>query len=79
MDRELGYLSNLSMDRNKSLSLLLGGAKVSSKLAMIRYFLDKAQHILIGGGMSYTFLKAKGLNIGKSLVEDDMIDFDDFG
>ena len=74
MNRELQYLSNLPLDEDKTISLLLGGSKVSSKLAMIRYFLDKANYILIGGAMSYTFLKAKGLNVGKSLVEDNMID-----
>ena len=71
MDKELKYLSKINL--NKDLVILLGGAKVSTKLGMIKYFLNKAGHILIGGAMSFTFLKACGYNIGKSLVEEDML------
>ena len=73
MDQELEYLSNIDLNNN-SLLLLLGGAKVSTKLGMIKYFLNRANCILIGGAMSFTFLKALGYNIGKSLVEEGMID-----
>ena len=71
MDKELKYLSKINL--NKDLVILLGGAKVSTKLGMIKYFLNKAGYILIGGAMSFTFLKACGYNIGKSLVEEDML------
>jgi len=74
MDRELKYLSKINLDDKSGLVLLLGGAKVSSKLTMIRYFINKADYILLGGAMSFTFLKAKGYNVGNSLVEKDMIE-----
>ena len=68
LDLELRYLSNLNLKSNQNLSIVLGGAKVSSKLGIIKYFLDKVDSILIGGGMSYTFLKSKGIEIGKCNV-----------
>jgi phosphoglycerate kinase len=52
---------------------IIGGAKVSSKIAVLESLLGKVNHLLIGGGMAYTFLKARGIGVGKSLVEDDMI------
>jgi phosphoglycerate kinase len=55
--------------------LILGGAKVSDKIAVVGNLLDKASTILIGGGMAYTFLKAQGYPIGKSLCEDNRLDF----
>ena len=73
MDKELEYLSNIDLSNN-NLALLLGGAKVSTKLGMIKYFLNRANYILIGGGMSFTFLRALGYNVGKSLVEENMVD-----
>ena len=54
--------------------VVLGGAKPSDKLAVIANLLDKADRILIGGGMSYTFLKAQGHEVGKSLLEADRLD-----
>jgi phosphoglycerate kinase len=56
-------------------ALILGGAKVSDKIAVVGNLLDKATVILIGGGMAYTFLKAQGYAIGKSLCEEDKLDF----
>jgi phosphoglycerate kinase len=53
---------------------VIGGAKVSDKIGVIEALLPKVDHLLIGGGMSYTFLKAQGFSIGKSLVEDDKLD-----
>jgi len=73
MDRELQYLSKINLDNTANLVLLLGGAKISTKLAMIRYFINKANYILVGGAMSFTFLKASGYKVGKSLIEEDMI------
>jgi phosphoglycerate kinase len=49
----------------------LGGAKVSSKITVIENILDKVDHLIIGGGMAFTFVKAKGGNVGDSLVEED--------
>jgi len=74
MDRELQYLSKINLDNTSNLVLLLGGAKISTKLAMIRYFINKANYILVGGAMSFTFLKASGYKVGKSLIEEDMIE-----
>ena len=73
MDKELEYLSKINLANTSNLVLLLGGAKISTKLAMIRYFINKADYILVGGAMSFTFLKASGYKVGKSLIEEDMI------
>lgn len=56
-------------------TVILGGSKVSDKIGVIENLIDKADHILIGGGMAYTFLKAKGEEIGKSLLEEDRIEY----
>ena len=53
---------------------IIGGAKVSDKIAVVDNLLNKADKVLIGGGMAYTFLKAQGYNVGKSLVEEDKIE-----
>jgi len=71
MEKELNYLTKLKLENN-NITLLLGGSKVSTKLSMIKFFLDKADNILVGGGMAFTFLKALGYNIGNSLYEDSM-------
>jgi len=70
LEKEIGLLTETSNINN---CLLLGGAKISTKLGMIKYFLDKSSLIVIGGGMAFTFLKAKGYNIGKSLLEEHML------
>ena len=59
----------------KEYSVILGGAKVSDKIEVIEELIKKCDHLIIGGAMANTFIKAKGFNIGKSLVEDDYIDF----
>ena len=74
LDLELKYLSNLNLNSDENLSIVLGGAKVSSKLGVIKYFLDKVNSIIIGGAMSYTFLRSKGIETGKSLLEESMLD-----
>ena len=74
LDSELKYLSNLELNSDRKIALLLGGAKVSSKLGIIKYFINKANYIIIGGAMSYTFLKAKGFDVGNSLVEENMLE-----
>ena len=56
-------------------TVILGGSKVSDKIGVIDNLLDKCDYLLIGGGMAYTFLKAKGIEIGKSLCEDDYLDY----
>jgi phosphoglycerate kinase len=73
LQKELDYLSPILSNPDKPFVMILGGAKVSDKIGVIRNLLPKVNALLIGGGMSYTFLKAKGLEIGRSLVEHDKI------
>ncbi|MPY63530.1 phosphoglycerate kinase [Streptomyces spongiae] len=70
---EVAVLKKLTEDVQRPYVVALGGAKVSDKLAVIDQLLGKADRILIGGGMAYTFLKAKGYEIGKSLLQEDQI------
>jgi phosphoglycerate kinase len=73
LHKELDYLSRLLSTSEKPFVTILGGAKVSDKIGVIRNLLPKVNTVLIGGGMAYTFLKAKGIEIGKSLVEADKV------
>ncbi|MFI7400085.1 phosphoglycerate kinase [Streptomyces sp. NPDC049541] len=70
---EVAVLKKLTEDVQRPYVVALGGAKVSDKLAVIDQLLGKADRLLIGGGMAYTFLKAKGYEIGKSLLQEDQI------
>ncbi len=74
MEREVSALTKVLENPAKPVVLILGGAKVSDKIDVIKSFLSRAQSILIGGGMANTFLLAKGLEIGKSLAEPDVVD-----
>ncbi|HZD51061.1 MAG TPA: phosphoglycerate kinase [Silvibacterium sp.] len=74
MERELTYLSKALDEPAKPFVAILGGAKVSDKIEVIDNLLSMVDSILIGGGMAYTFLKAKGQDVGKSLLEADKID-----
>ncbi len=71
---EVAVLEQLTRDPARPYVVVLGGAKPSDKLAVIANLLDKADRILIGGGMSYTFLAAEGYEVGKSLLEADRLD-----
>jgi phosphoglycerate kinase len=70
MEKEIDYLGRILKNPEKPFVLILGGAKISDKLDLIQSFLNKVDKLLIGGGMVFTFLKAKGLNVGNSLVEE---------
>ncbi|MGW0880717.1 phosphoglycerate kinase [Streptomyces sp. NPDC002671] len=70
---EVGVLKKLTEDVKRPYVVALGGAKVSDKLAVIDQLLGKADRLLIGGGMAYTFLKAKGYEVGISLLQEDQI------
>lgn len=70
---EVGVLKKLTADVKRPYVVVLGGAKVSDKLAVIDELLGKADRILIGGGMAYTFLKAKGYEVGISLLQEDQL------
>lgn len=74
MQKELDYLSPLINNPEQPFVTILGGAKVSDKIGVIRNLLPKVSALLIGGGMAYTFLKTRGVEIGKSLVEQDKLD-----
>jgi 3-phosphoglycerate kinase len=74
MEKEVGYLEPIVTNPAKPLVAIIGGAKVSSKIAVLESLLKTASALVIGGGMAYTFFKAEGRKIGKSLVEDDQLD-----
>ena len=73
--KELDNLYPAINNPKRPLTVIIGGAKVSDKITVLENLVNKADHILIGGGMAYTFLKAKGYNIGKSLLDEEKIDF----
>ena len=70
---EVGVLKKLTEDVKRPYAVVLGGAKVSDKLGVIDHLLTKADRILIGGGMAYTFLKAQGHDVGGSLLQEDQV------
>ncbi|MEV4617245.1 phosphoglycerate kinase [Asanoa sp. NPDC049573] len=72
--REVEVLDRLTTDPERPYVVVLGGAKVSDKLAVIEALLPKVDRLLVGGGMCFTFLRAQGHGIGKSLLEDEMVD-----
>ncbi len=73
--KELKYLGNAVEEPVRPFVCILGGAKVDSKLPVIENLLTKADTLIIGGGMAYTFLAAKGLGVGKSLIDETKIDY----
>src|ERR1700692_2867172 len=74
MERELNYLGKAITNPERPFVAILGGAKVSDKIEVVENLMKIADSMLIGGGMAYTFFKAQGLPIGKSLVENDKLD-----
>ncbi|MDD6845387.1 MAG: phosphoglycerate kinase [Clostridia bacterium] len=75
MQKEIDFLGNAVNNPVRPFVAILGGSKVSSKISVINNLLDKVDTLIIGGGMSYTFQKALGGKVGKSLVEDDYLDY----
>ncbi|MCT1926319.1 phosphoglycerate kinase [Staphylococcus pasteuri] len=75
MEKEIKFIGGVVNDPHKPVVAILGGAKVSDKIGVIKNLLNIADKILIGGGMAYTFLKAQDKEIGLSLLEEDKIDF----
>ena len=75
IQKELKFLGDAVENPQRPFVAILGGAKVSDKIAVINNLLDKVNTIIIGGGMAYTFLKAQGYEIGTSLVEEDRLDY----
>jgi 3-phosphoglycerate kinase len=74
MEKEVNYLEPIVTSPKKPLAAVIGGAKVSSKIAVLESLLKNSSALIIGGGMAFTFLKTQGHKIGKSLVEDDQLD-----
>ncbi len=74
MEKEIAYIGGIVEAPERPFVAILGGAKVSDKIAVIESLIEKADKILIGGGMMYTFLKAQGKAVGKSLLEEDKIE-----
>ncbi len=73
MEKEVTAIDNVMKNAQHPFTAIIGGSKVSSKLAVIKNLLDKVDNLIIGGGMGYTFIKAQGGNIGNSLHEDDLM------
>jgi phosphoglycerate kinase len=74
IEKELQFLKGAIDEPKRPLAAIIGGSKVSSKIGVIEALLDKCDKLLLGGGMIFTFYKARGLSVGKSLVEDDKIE-----
>jgi phosphoglycerate kinase len=74
VEKEVTALSKATTNPERPLTVVLGGSKVSDKLGVIKNLLSKANRLVIGGGMVFTFLKAQGYEVGKSLLEEDQID-----
>ncbi len=75
MQKEIDFLGNAVNNPVRPFVAILGGSKVSSKISVINNLLDKVDVLIIGGGMAYTFMKAMGYNVGKSLLEEDYLDY----
>lgn len=74
IEKEIDFLNNALTNPNHPFVAIVGGAKVSDKIGVIKQLLTKADYVLIGGGMAYTFLKAQGYNVGDSICELDKLD-----
>lgn len=74
IEKELQFLQNAIDNPQRPLAAIVGGSKVSSKIGVIETLLDKCDKLVIGGGMIFTFYKARGLNVGNSLVEEDKLE-----
>ena len=75
IQKEIEFLGNAVNDPKRPLVAILGGSKVSTKISVINNLLEKVDTLIIGGGMAYTFFKAQGHNVGKSLLEDDYVQY----
>ena len=74
MEKELEFLGRAMQDPARPYAAIIGGAKISTKMAVLESLLERVDKLLIGGGMANTFLKAEGFNVGESLVEDEFLD-----
>merc|ERR1712232_718345 len=74
LQKELDYLDGAVSEPKRPFAAIVGGSKVSSKIGVIESLMEKVDKIVIGGGMVFTFLKARGLDVGSSLVEEDQLE-----
>lgn len=74
IEKELEYLEGALLEPKRPFVAIIGGSKVSDKIKVIKRLVEIADKVIIGGGMAYTFLKSQGMNVGKSLCEDDYLD-----
>ncbi len=74
LENEIAYIQEAVENPVRPFVAILGGSKVSDKIGVIENLLGKADKVIIGGGMAYTFFKAQGIEIGDSLVEEDKLD-----
>ena len=74
IENEINSVKKVLESDKSPLTAIVGGAKVSSKITIISQLIEKVDHLIIGGGMAYTFIKAQKGEVGKSLVEDDYLD-----
>lgn len=74
LQKEIDFLGGALLDPKRPFIAIVGGAKVSSKLGVLKALAQKVDTLLIGGGMAYTFLKARGIEVGKSLLEEELMD-----
>jgi phosphoglycerate kinase len=74
MEKEIDYLGRVVSNAERPVAAIIGGAKISSKIGVLQHLLSKVETLLIGGGMASTFLKAQGIDVGASLVEDDQLE-----
>lgn len=74
MEKEIDYLGRIVSNPDPPVAAIIGGAKISSKIAVLQHLLSRVNVLLIGGGMASTFLKAQGIDVGASLIEDDRIE-----
>ncbi|MFH1486599.1 MAG: phosphoglycerate kinase [Chloroflexota bacterium] len=75
MEKEISIMGKALSDPVRPYAVIIGGAKISDKIAVLEHALEKVDSLIIGGGMASTFLKAQGYEVGKSLVEEDRLDF----
>ncbi len=73
LKEEIEYFKKIISNPERPLTAVIGGAKISTKLDVLKNLINKVDYLIIGGGMAFTFLKAKGYNIGKSLLEKDLV------
>ena len=75
VSRELKFLTRIRENPERPFVVIVGGAKIKDKIHALKSLIEEADKVLLGGGVAYTFLKAKGINIGNSIVENDMLDW----